>query len=77
VNDKELQIATKKVIQKKNNILVKKVMDILQETKINNFNLLLESNWEIIKKIHKMAELNTGDGDGKKVVVRSKNPTQK
>jgi hypothetical protein len=43
-------------------------MDMLQDQKINSFSLVTGLRGKIlIKKNTKMAELNTGDGGGKKV----------
>jgi hypothetical protein len=54
----------------KKNIQLLKVMDILQEQKINSFSLVTGLRGKDFnkKKDTKMAELNTGDGGGKKVV---------
>jgi hypothetical protein len=68
VNDKELQIAIKGDA-KEEYPAIRKVMDILQDQKINSFSLVtgLRGKDFIKKKYTTMAELNTDSG-GEKVV---------
>jgi hypothetical protein len=53
-------------------------MDMLQDQKINSFSLVTGLRGKILIKDTKMAELNTGDGGGKKGgKVRSKKSNAK